>query len=61
MEGRDCNIGKDNLKHYIRDCEETMSWFRNLRSSEEEKMKRLRNVNMVGEKMEIVIKLWREK
>lgn len=57
------NIGKDNLRHYIGECKVTKGWFRNLGNSEAEKMKRLRDVdeNMSGEKMETVIKLWKEK
>jgi len=30
-----CNEGRDNLWHYIEECEETVDWFRGLRGNKE--------------------------
>lgn len=56
-----CKKGRDNLDHFIGECEEIRGWFDSLGRNKEEKMKKICNDVLDKEKGKVVIRLWKDK
>jgi len=56
-----CGQGKDNLRHYIEDCDYTKDWFIGLGSNSNEIVNRLCNDVLEKRKGDVLARLWREK
>jgi len=56
-----CGVGKDNLEHFVEDCEETKEWFKELGENREEIWKRIWSEELDDKKGEILVRLWKSK
>lgn len=58
---RFCGGGRDNLEHFIEECNNTKEWFNELGSNRRERVKRIWEDNLNKEKAGIFKKLWKKK
>lgn len=56
-----CDKGRDNLNHFVRECEITKEWFDKLGITEESRVKRIKNEILDDVKREIFWKFCKEK
>lgn len=56
-----CGRGRDNIDHFIGECEYTKDWFKELGRNKEERTKKIWKNDLNKEKTEIVMKLWKKK
>ncbi|EFN80970.1 hypothetical protein EAI_11140 [Harpegnathos saltator] len=56
-----CGQGRDNIDHFIGECEITREWFKELGNSKEERVKKLWKDDLNKVKTEILKELWKEK
>jgi len=58
---RFCGKGRDNLDHYMENCDLTKGWFRGLGNSSREIWDRLWSEDLDEEKGEVLVKIWKTK
>lgn len=56
-----CEKGWDNLEHFVKECEITKEWFKEIGENEEERMKRIWNDDLDGKKIYVLKKIWFKK
>jgi len=56
-----CGKGKDNMEHFIRECEETSEWFREVGENRDEIWKRVWSEDLDERKGEVLVRLWKRK
>lgn len=56
-----CKEGRDNLKHFIGDCQVTKEWFKDIGKDTEERLSRIYDNRLDEVKEKIIIKVWRER
>ncbi|XP_020297358.1 uncharacterized protein LOC109861916 [Pseudomyrmex gracilis] len=56
-----CEIGKDELEHYVDECRCTKEWFISLGADKKERLDRIGDDDLEKNKGEILEKLWKEK
>ena len=56
-----CKKGRDQLSHFIEECEVASGWFKDLGKNKNERTERIRNDELDRVKKEILSKFWREK
>jgi len=54
-----CSRGRDELLHYIEECEETAEWFRSLGRNKEEIWEKVWSEDLDERKGEILVKIWK--
>lgn len=58
---RFCKIGKDNLVHYISECNVTSRWFENLGGNNKERIENICNDKSRVEKEKVLNRLWKRR
>lgn len=61
IEKIECEKGWNNLEYFVKECEITKEWFKEIGENEEERMKRIWNDDLDGKKIYVLKKLWFEK
>lgn len=56
-----CELGRDDIEHYVGECKVTENWFIDLGKNKKEKIRKICNDEMQVEKGRILNKLWKEK
>jgi len=56
-----CDIGRDNMEHYITECLETRGWFDDLGKNKEEIWDRMWSEDWDERKGEVLVRIWKEK
>jgi len=56
-----CGRGKDNMEHFIRECEAVSEWFREVGETREEIWKRIWSEDLDEKKGEILVRIWKSK